>query len=209
MPQHGQRMLCAIAALTLWPFPIAARADISPPQDVYELRARDPQQPVQPPERLLFPRWQEDRRASIYGWVDCGIGGNTLGSDFNGPVGLQDRNLQAMMNQLYLVGERLIDVDSDDWQWGARVDLLYGTDGWQTDALGLDAYPFDQFDNFGVPLRQLRRAPLGLEPLLRPRDAAALQRDRPWRFFGARRSLLLAARLRDCAGRGQLLLHAL
>jgi len=52
---------------------------------------------------------------------------------------------------LYLVGERLIDIDSDDWQWGARIDLLYGTDGWQTNARGLDAYPFNQFDNFGIP----------------------------------------------------------
>lgn len=151
MPQRGPWMLCAIAALMLGPLPDFAAADISPPQDVYELRARDPQQPVQPPERLLFPRWQDEQRESLYGWVDCGIGGNTLGSDFNGPVGLQDRNLQAMMNQLYLVGERLIDVESDDWQWGARVDLLYGTDAWQTNARGLDAYPFNQFDNFGVP----------------------------------------------------------
>jgi hypothetical protein len=151
MPQRSLWILCAVAVLTVVPFPDDARADISPPQDVFELRARDPQQQVQAPERLLFPRWQEERRASLYGWVDCGIGGNTLGSDFNGPIGLQDRNLQAMMNQLYLVGERLIDVDSDDWQWGARVDLLYGTDGWQTNSRGLDAYPFNQFDNFGVP----------------------------------------------------------
>ncbi|MBM4023000.1 MAG: hypothetical protein FJ284_12335, partial [Planctomycetes bacterium] len=89
MPQRGPWMLCAIAALVLGPLPDFAAADISPPQDVYELRARDPQQPLQPPERLLFPRWQEERRASVYGWVDCGIGGNTLGSDFNGPIGLQ------------------------------------------------------------------------------------------------------------------------
>jgi hypothetical protein len=131
--------------------PWARAADYSAPEDVYELRARDPQQPLEQPRRLLFPRWQEDRRASVYGWVDCGIGGNTQGSDFNGTVGLQDRNLQAMMNQLYLVGERRLDVDTDAWDWGARVDLLYGTDAWQTNARGLDAYLFNQFDNFGIP----------------------------------------------------------
>lgn len=151
MPPRRPWILCAVVVLASMPPPGSVHADISPPHDVYELRARDPQQAEQTPDRLLFPRWQEERPASIYGWVDCGIGGNTLGSDFNGPIGLQDRNMQGMMNQLYLVGERLIDVDSDDWQWGARVDLLYGTDGWQTDSLGLDAYPFNQFDNFGVP----------------------------------------------------------
>lgn len=131
--------------------PWARAADYSAPEDMYELRARDPQQPLEQPRRLLFPRWQEERRASVYGWVDCGIGGNTQGSDFNGTVGLQDRNLQAMMNQLYLVGERRLDVDTDAWDWGARVDLLYGTDAWQTNARGLDAYLFNQFDNFGIP----------------------------------------------------------
>ena len=130
--------------------PVAA-ADPAPPEQVFELRARDPQQPIQDPQRLFWPRWQETRRVSIYGWVDCGIGGNTNGSDFNGTVGLQDRNLEAMMDQLYLVGERRIDVDADEWDWGARVDLLYGTDAWQTNARGLDAYPFNQFDNFGIP----------------------------------------------------------
>jgi hypothetical protein len=128
-----------------------AAADYSAPEDVYELRARDPQQPLEQPRRLLWPRWQEARRASVYGWVDCGIGGNTQGSDFNGTVGLQDRNLQAMMNQLYLVGERRLDLETDDWDWGGRVDLLYGTDAWQTNARGLDAYLFNQFDNFGIP----------------------------------------------------------
>lgn len=130
---------------------LAHATDYSDPQDVFELRARDPQRSVDPPERMLWPQWQQSRRASVYGWLDCGIGGNTLGADFNGPIGPQDRNLQAMMNQLYLVGERRLDLGTDDWDWGARVDLLYGTDGWMTNARGLDAYPFNQYDNFGVP----------------------------------------------------------
>jgi hypothetical protein len=129
----------------------ALAADYSAPKDIFELRARDPQQETAPPERLFWPAWQESHRASLYGWFDCGIGGNTNGSDFNGPVGLQDRNGQAMMDQLYLVGERRLDVNTDDFEWGARVDLLYGTDAWQTTARGLDAYLFNQYDNFGQP----------------------------------------------------------
>ena len=129
----------------------AGAADYSAPKDIFELRARDPQQETPPPERIFWPEWQESHRGSLYGWVDCGIGGNTNGSDFNGPVGLQDRNGQAMMDQLYLVGERRLDVNTDDFEWGARIDLLYGTDAWQTNARGLDAYLFNQYDNFGQP----------------------------------------------------------
>lgn len=140
-------------ALTLLAVPAAAQraGDPAPPEQVFELRARDPQRPVTDPWRLLWPRWQETRRVSVYGWLDCGIGGNTNGSNSNGIVGLQDRNLEAMMDQLYLVAERRIDVDSDEWSWGARVDLLYGSDAWQTDARGLDAFPFERFDSFGEP----------------------------------------------------------
>lgn len=130
---------------------VAAPIDYSAPEEVYQLRARDPQQPIEPPERLFWPEWQATHRPSFYGWIDCGIGANTLGSPFNGPVGPQDRNWQAMMNQLCLIAERTLDLDDDGWDWGARVDLLYGTDGFLTNARGLDAYPFNQVDNVGVP----------------------------------------------------------
>lgn len=129
----------------------AGTIDYSAPEEVYELRARDPQQPITPPERIFFPEWQATHRPSLYGWIDCGIGGNTLGTPFNGPVGPQDRNWQGMMNQLYLIGERTLDTADGGWDWGARVDLLYGTDGFTTTARGLDAYPYDQVDNAGVP----------------------------------------------------------
>jgi len=149
--RHATAVACVLATAIETPVPAAIAADLSPPDEVFELRARDPQRDTPPPRRLLFPAWQESRRASIYGWIDCGIGGNSHGSAYNGTVLLQDRNLQATMSQLYLVGERTIDLESDDWQWGARVDLLYGTDAWQTLARGLDAYRFDEYDNFGVP----------------------------------------------------------
>ena len=129
----------------------AAPLDYSAPEEVYELRARDPQQPIEPPQRIFWPAWQATHRPSFYGWVDCGLGANTLGSAFNGPVGPQDRNWQAMMNQLCLIGERKLDTDDGGWDWGARVDLLYGTDAFTTNARGLDAYPYNQVDNAGVP----------------------------------------------------------
>lgn len=140
-----------IVLAAVWPAAAGVAIDYSAPEEVYELRARDPQQPIEMPRRFLWPMWQETHRASIYGWVDTGIGANTLGSDFNGPVGPQDRNWQAMMNQLYLVGERTLDTEDGGWGWGARVDLLYGTDSWTTTARGLDAYLYNQVDNFGTP----------------------------------------------------------
>ena len=148
------RRLCCILALVLITAVadgVAAPIDYSAPEEVYELRARDPQQPMEPPLRLFWPEWQATHRPSFYGWVDCGLGANSLGSAFNGPVGPQDRNWQAMMNQLYLISERTLNLDDDGWDWGARMDMLYGTDGFTTDARGLDAYNFNQVDNAGVP----------------------------------------------------------
>jgi hypothetical protein len=141
----------ALVLAAVWPGLTAVAIDYSAPEEVYELRARDPQQSIEMPRRFLWPNWQETHRASLYGWVDCGLGANTLGGDFNGPIGPQDRNWQAMMNQLYLVGERTLDTQDGGWGWGARIDLLYGTDTWTTTARGLDAYLYNQVDNAGTP----------------------------------------------------------
>jgi hypothetical protein len=95
------------------------------------------------PERSLHLPLLEQRRFFTYGWIEAGIGANNWGSPFNGPVTLADRAWQGQLNQLYLVTERETD-GADGWDWGGRVDLLFGTDYLFTTARGLDAYWFQE-----------------------------------------------------------------
>ena len=95
------------------------------------------------PVRKLHLPPLERRDFFTYGWIEAGIGANNWGSPFNGPVTLADRAWQGQLNQLYLVSERVAD-GSDGWDWGGRVDLLFGTDYLFTTARGLDAYFFKE-----------------------------------------------------------------
>lgn len=96
------------------------------------------------PRRHLHIARLEERRVFTYGWLEAGIGANNWGATFNGPVTLADRSWQGQLNQLYLVTERVAD-GSGGWDWGGRVDLLFGTDYPFTTARGLDAYLYRNF----------------------------------------------------------------
>ena len=128
-------------------------ADV-PQEDAYQMRALPPQEAAEEveegPNRWLETEYLKKRGISTYGWLDVGIGGNNWGSTFNGPITFNDRNWQAQMNQLYLVNEKVIDTADGGWDWGGRVDLLYGTDSIYTTARGLDAFLFPQFAASGV-----------------------------------------------------------
>jgi hypothetical protein len=112
-----------------------------PQEDAYQMRALPPQEAAaeveEGPTRYLEVEALKSRGISTYGWTDVGIGGNNWGAPWNGPITFNDRNWQAMMNQLYLVNEKTL---GEDFGWGGRVDLLYGTDFLFTTARGLDAY---------------------------------------------------------------------
>lgn len=61
------------------------------------------------------------------------------GSHFNGPVSFTDRD-RIQMNQLYLTLERVADTGGCGFDWGGRVDALYGTDYVFTQAAGLELH---------------------------------------------------------------------
>jgi hypothetical protein len=125
-----------------------------PQEDAYQMRALPPSEAAQEasaeegPNRYLEAAFLKDRGIATYGWVNAGIGANNWGSPFNGPITFNDRNWQGQMNQLYLVNEKVLDLDANDWDWGGRVDLLYGTDYIYTTARGLDAKLMNQ-QNYG------------------------------------------------------------
>jgi hypothetical protein len=115
-----------------------------PQEDAYQLRALPPQEAAQEaaaaeeegPTRYLETELLQSRGINTYGWVAAGIGGNNWGAPWNGPITFNDRNWMGQMNQLYLVNEKTLDTGDGGWDWGGRVDLLYGTDYIYTTARG-------------------------------------------------------------------------
>ena len=125
-----------------------------PQEDAYQMRALPPQEAAEEveegPNRYLETEFLQKRGISTYGWVAAGMGANNWGSPFNGPITFNDRNWQGQMNQLYLVNERVMDLEDGGFDYGGRIDLLYGTDAIYTTARGLDATLFNQPNGFGV-----------------------------------------------------------
>jgi hypothetical protein len=78
---------------------------------------------------------------SLTGWIALGATANadSPGSRINGPVTFNDRsNFQA--NQLYLSFGRDVDTDGCGFDWGGRVDMLYGSDYIFTQSAGLELH---------------------------------------------------------------------
>lgn len=130
------------------PVPEMPRSGV-PNEDVYQYRAAAPQEAAveEGATRYLETEFLTSRGIETYGWVDVGIGANNWGADWNGPITFNDRSWQGMMNQLYLVNERVL---QEDFSIGGRIDLLYGTDFLFTTAAGLDAYRGGYVDPLGL-----------------------------------------------------------
>jgi hypothetical protein len=141
----GRRWNWLAAAVLLGGFGIAPElaAQPSPESDVAPEETREAWQRTDygsgPDRRIHFPRL-EQREVYTYGWIEYGLGANSWGTPFNGPITMADRSWQGQLNQLYVVTERETDAETG-WDLGGRVDLLFGTDYFYTTALGFDAYP--------------------------------------------------------------------
>lgn len=105
-----------------------------PTKDYYGLA-----EPVCQPWRLFR---QGDGCWNVFGWVDAGVTANGQFNDsrYNGVTTFNDRH-EGMLNQFYLVTERSIDTGGCGFDWGGRVDLLYGSDYIFTQATGLETNP--------------------------------------------------------------------
>ncbi|MBN1909017.1 MAG: porin [Pirellulales bacterium] len=82
------------------------------------------------------------RRGQFYiqSWLSQGFTWNPAdpASRVNSYVTFNDRANEYMMNQLYVIMGRRPNTEGCTWDWGGRVDLLYGTDYFFTTALGLE-----------------------------------------------------------------------
>ena len=91
-------------------------------------------------------RWMRDFRLSVGGWVNAGITYNPAmpGDRFNGTVTLGDRSGELQLNQTYLYLERPVDIQGGRWDFGGRMDFLFGSDAAFTQASGDPQSHWDQ-----------------------------------------------------------------
>ena len=77
---------------------------------------------------------------TIGGWIDAGYATNDQNSPskYNGVVTFDDREDVLRANQVYTYMEKAIDTGGCGWDFGGRVDLLYGTDSRFTESRGLE-----------------------------------------------------------------------
>ncbi len=96
----------------------------------------------------------------VTGWLDQGFTYNSDQPRYrqNGPLKFNDRCEEYQLNQLYLSMGRRVATSGCSWDFGGRVDLLYGSDYYWTSAIGLEtrtqnALGHYQEDPTGLPSR--------------------------------------------------------
>jgi hypothetical protein len=120
------------------PAPEQKKAEAAPEAPAEEAAAEEPKAPE--PKRLIGNIGQTS--INVNGWVDAGgtLNADSPASNYNGPLAPNDRNL-LQLNQFYLVMEKKLDTVKNCWDFGGRLDLLYGTDYIYGQSLGLETNP--------------------------------------------------------------------
>ena len=68
------------------------------------------------------------------GWVSVGGHGNEYRARSNGPLGFNDLGDGVNVHQLWFYAGKEADTEGCGWDWGARVDYVFGVDGPDTQA---------------------------------------------------------------------------
>jgi hypothetical protein len=78
---------------------------------------------------------------TVGGWLETSASGNFNRSpdNFNGAVTFQDRSGELQMNQANVWLQKAVTI-GDKFDWGGRVDVMYGTDSVFTQAYGVPTY---------------------------------------------------------------------
>ena len=80
-----------------------------------------------------------ESRFKIYGWIQSGITVNPADPASHENFGrlFDDRSNEPMLNQLVLTGERTLDPKATGFDWGFKVQALFGSDARYIHSLGL------------------------------------------------------------------------
>ena len=115
------------------PAPPAAKAGEKPAAEApkEEEKKEDEKPAEEGPYKLFHGPWLDCEHLDIRGYLEAGYTSNPNFplSGFNGPDGYNDLANQGVLDQLYLIAERVAKVENDcGVDYGYRADVMFGTD---------------------------------------------------------------------------------
>ncbi len=83
--------------------------------------------------------FMKDNALKVGGWLNAGVTYNATSpaNGFNGPITFGDRAEELQINQLNLFFQRAVATEGDSFDIGGRVDVMFGTDAFFTQAYGV------------------------------------------------------------------------
>jgi len=72
----------------------------------------------------------------IGGWFSAGIYANGFGAPLNGPLGFNDLGDGFNLHQAWIFAEKAVNTGGCGFDWGYRIDFMFGADGPDTQAFG-------------------------------------------------------------------------
>jgi len=111
------------------PSPAASPATVKASDDKAVKEAKKAVEQPKPPE----PRFK------LYGWIEAGLTGNPDPPVDNHNFGhlFTDRANEPLLNQMVITGERALDPNATGFDWGFKVQFMYGSDARYIHSLGL------------------------------------------------------------------------
>src|SRR6202047_2743539 len=90
-------------------------------------------------KKIVEPPKPPEPRFKLYGWIEGGITGNPDAPTDNHNFGhlFTDRANEALLNQLVITGERALDPNATGFDWGFKVQFMYGSDARYIHSLGM------------------------------------------------------------------------
>ena len=129
-------LLAPLTAMELWAQELAPEADV--PQEEAVVAGTDEE--VEPWALLGNQPWLSERGLTARGWLAQGFTANAHSpSDrSNGTLGMNDRADEYQFSQLGFFVERAVDTEGEQFAWGGRVEMMYGTDARFAQSIGFD-----------------------------------------------------------------------
>ncbi len=93
------------------------------------------------------------------GWISAGIYANAWGAKNNGPLTMRDYGNGFTVDQTWFYFEKAVDTGGYGWDYGGRVDFVWGADGPDTQCFGDGGWDGNWFtsndQNYGSAIPQL------------------------------------------------------
>jgi len=90
-------------------------------------------------KKVVLPPKPPEPRFKIYGWIEAGITGNPNAPVDNHNFGhlFTDRANEPLLNQAVITAERTLDPNATGFDWGFKLQFMYGSDARYIHSLGL------------------------------------------------------------------------